>query len=93
MIAANIIAELVAERQAQDEQWGGPSHDDQHSLNEWIAIACRHLGLAASDGGEEAPARFRRQMIRIAALAVAAVKSVDRNSERVAGKYTPGSGY
>lgn len=95
MMRQAIFDEINAERVTQDSQWGGPSHDDGHTLNEWIAIIVRHVGLAASDGGDEVAKRFRRQMIRVAALAVAAVESLDRknSAEKVAGKFTSGSGY
>lgn len=58
----------------------------------WVGILVRHLGLAVDDGlpvgGStnahsicECPARYRRQMIRVAAVAVAAIESFDRKVE------------
>ena len=82
-----VYDEVLAERCAQDAEHGGPETDDRHSLNDWIAIAARHLGLATNDKAVETPSRFRRQMIRLAALAVAAVESFDR--KRTAGPRTP----
>lgn len=100
MIPLGILEEIDAERLAQDRQWGGPSHDDGHNCNDWIAIMVRHLGLAASDEGAECGERFRRQLIRMAALAIAATESFDRKVsalaaelDKVAGKYQPGSGF
>lgn len=94
-----IIAEIVLERIQQDAEHGGPEKDDQHSENDWLAILMRHVGLAASDEAKIDLARFRRQMIRVSALALAAVESIDRKAgktttlEKTAGQYTPGSGF
>jgi hypothetical protein len=88
-----VLAEIVLERLEQDAQWGGPGHDDQHDVNCWIAILARHVGLAANDEAATDLARFRRQMVRVAAVAVAAVESLDRKAARVAGAHTPGSGF
>jgi len=48
-----------------------------------MAIVVRHLGLAGNDGDAMIPSgadlhRYRKQMVRVAALAVAAVESIDR---------------
>lgn len=94
MTRDKIFAEINAEREAQDIAHGGPASDDTHSLNDWIAILARHVGLAASDGAAEDRARCRRQLIRVAAVAVAAAEAMDRqSSDMVAGKHTPGSGW
>lgn len=73
-----LYAELETERCCQDFKHGGPGNDDRLSEADWIAIACRQLGLAANDRAEDSPERFRRQMVRLAALAVAAVEANDR---------------
>lgn len=71
-----IYDEIQQERDLQDLKWGGPIHDDKHSSHDWIAYLVKHVGEAvrwpfALDG-------FRRQMIRVAALAVAATAWCDR---------------
>lgn len=86
-----ILVEVGCERYNQDREHGGPIHDDTHTYNDWTAILTRHLGLAASDRAEVDPVRWRKQMIRVAALAVAAVQSHDRKT--TAGRYEKGSGY
>jgi hypothetical protein len=83
MSQPSVIGEVVTERQRQDARWGGAYWDDSHSTNDWLAIMVRHLGLAGNDGDTMIPSgadmvRYRRQMIRVAALAVAAVESIDR---------------
>jgi hypothetical protein len=90
-----VLAEIVLERMAQDAEHGGPAADDEHDCNEWLVIALRHLGLAANDEAAVDPGRFRRQMIRVSAVALAAVESFDRKAAapKVAGTFTPGSGF
>ena len=67
-----VYEEIAAERAAQDAKWGGPAHDDTHFASDWIGYIIDHARRAFAVGG------FRRQMIRVAALAVAAVESHDR---------------
>lgn len=87
-----IWQEICCERARQDRLFGGPAHDDQHSMMDWIGILVRHLGLAVDDGKPGGglgyasnnysacanPARYRRQLVRTAAVAMAAIESFDR---------------
>lgn len=67
-------AEVQAERARQDEQWGGPSHDDQHDPVDWDGF----IEYQAYWGREQDP---RRRFVKIAALAIAAIESIDRKSQ------------
>jgi hypothetical protein len=63
------IADVLAERKRQDAQWGGPVHDDGHDNDEWAEFIARQMW------------RFRRKrenFVKVAALAVAAIESIDR---------------
>lgn len=71
-----IFEEIDAERRAQDKKWGGAEHDDRHGSYDWIAYVTRHTGLAVCRPWD--PSVFRKQMLRVAALAVAAIEWVDR---------------
>lgn len=71
----SIFQEIREERQAQDAKWGGPDHDDQHVPNDWIAFIGRHAGMASYGVTDST---FRKQMKRVAALAVAAIEAYDR---------------
>jgi hypothetical protein len=69
-----IYQDINAERDAQDAQHGGAEHDDAHSLNDFVAFIARHAGKAV-----DAPlVEQRKQMVRVAALAVAVIEKVDR---------------
>lgn len=76
----NIFAEIENERQTQDAQWGGPAHDDKHTSYDWIAYIVRHTGKAVFWPWDAQG--FRKQMVRVAALAVAAIEWVDRGADR-----------
>lgn len=74
--ARAIFHQLVdAERSIQDEEWGGPDHDDCHIATEWAAFVekqCR--AAAASMDPQEQRARF----VKVGALAAAVFESITR---------------
>lgn len=73
-----VFDDIDAERREQNAQWGGEEHDDEHIAAEWcgfIAYQCRQM--VKPQGLRKARAR----MVKIAALAVAAIESFDRRIE------------
>lgn len=77
-----VYAEVWAERARQDRLWGR-AHDDSHTPNEWIAYITRYSGEAAYSFIWRTPGVFERQafraaMVKIAALAIAAIEWIDR---------------
>lgn len=71
--------EVVAERERQDVKWGGPRHDDGHAVIDWADfISQRTADIALCRTNE------RRAFVEIAALAVAAIESMDRTHARKA---------
>lgn len=70
-----VTAELAMERALQDAQWGGPEHDDQHTPHDWAQYIHNQLSMMFHREGEE-----RDRFIKVAALAVAAVQSIDRKN-------------
>ncbi len=90
----SVYDEIRAERAAQDAKWGGPQHDDTHKPMEWAVYIAAHTARALGGSilvREETTQcvltlqcplvgspYFRRQMTRVAALAVAAIESYDR---------------
>jgi len=71
-----IMNDIQAEREYQDRQWGGEDNDDDNTLNDWTNFLFRYTSNAIHAPSE---AEQRRQLIKVAALAVAAVESFDRN--------------
>lgn len=72
----SVYDEVKAERAAQDAQWGGKDHDDKHTNFDWIAYLVKHIGRSV-----QWPFNvniFRAQMVKVAALAVAAIEWADR---------------
>jgi len=71
------ICESIAdERRRQDTQWG-PDHDDQHQPADWAnIIQSRPIGLGLSPNSHYA----RKRVLRMAAVAVAAIEAIDRRN-------------
>lgn len=81
-----IVAEIHAERQAQDEQWGGAAHDDEHTVlsrgacwRGFIAVQSaraddEYKALSVADSFAEQRSRY----VKMAALAFAGIESIDR---------------
>ena len=72
-----VLREVADERARQDAKWGGPAHDDQHSVGDfaWF-ITTRTYGRSPS----------RQVFVEVAALAVAAIESLDRRAALAAGE-------
>lgn len=79
---AYVLAEVAAERDRQDAKWGGPQHDDTHSPGDFCGFVLEHAsraGSAAMGVPEREFDDYRRQMLRVAALAVAAIEHYDHS--------------
>jgi len=79
----NIFHEIEKERDRQDQQWGGPEHDDAHSIYDFVRFIrkfCLKIDNIFSVTNSEQNIRLvaRKRFIKIAALAVAAIESIDR---------------
>ena len=80
-----ILADIVAERKRQDAKWGAQHHLE----NEWCMIlgeefgevcsaACDRWNFAAQRPGEHREkAQYRRELVQVAAVAVAAIEDLD----------------
>jgi len=82
MFRDKIFNEIDAERTYQDAQWGGESHDATHSIRDWASYIIVYLGKMLgreSDWGYDIPFA-RKMLIKVAALSVAAVESIDRKN-------------
>jgi hypothetical protein len=80
-IREQVSADIMAERLRQDVQWGGAAHDDTHSSDDWLRFIVKQLHRAAdlSAGIEPAiPDAYREKLVKIGALAHAALEAHDR---------------
>jgi hypothetical protein len=86
MSRQSIYAEIDKERDKQDGKYGGPEHDDGHVPNDWIALITGYAGESAAYPACSKTLtvtdkmRFTRGMLRVAAVAIAAIESVDRQA-------------
>jgi len=74
-----VLREVRAERAVQDAQWGGPSHDDAHPTSDFLDYIAAKTDLAR--GETNRPDKTRTRLIQVAALAVAAIESLDRKAQ------------
>lgn len=86
---ARVLADVTAERERQDEKWGGPAHDDAHTPGDFLCFIREHA-VRAEQALRGEPVRehddFREQMVRVAALAVATLEQWDRHWKPLLGK-------
>ena len=78
-----VIIDVINERKRQDEKWGGSKIDDQRNRPfDWCLIIQDYASLARTMARLDSSEKYRKRMVQIAALAVAAVESHDRLIER-----------
>lgn len=82
----NILEEVLIERERQDNLWGQQDHDPF----KWTTILLEEVGevakaaLEASDSkyGSNTLDDYRAELIQVAAVAVSAIESLDRQGGR-----------
>jgi hypothetical protein len=77
------MQDIAVEREHQDKQWGGNGHDDAHETLDWFEYIDQQIDKSIQENfgftNEKNIAKFGRpRLIKIAALAIAAVESIDR---------------
>lgn len=73
-----IFGEIGAERAYQDSKWGA-SMDDTHTPFVWASVIAQYSTRnLIGDPAAVDIAKFRADMVKVAALAVAAVEAIDR---------------
>ncbi len=75
-----VINEIIAERTLQDKMWGGSRHDDLHSFEDWCSYIYAYRKFAENKADSGDLAGYRRKMMQVAALAIAACESYDRKN-------------
>lgn len=73
----SIYAEISEERRYQDEKWGGMAHDDNEEAEaDFVNYVVEYA--EGKPGTRSESYAFRRRMVKVAALAVAAIERADR---------------
>ncbi|HRH45001.1 MAG TPA: hypothetical protein PKY82_25415 [Pyrinomonadaceae bacterium] len=72
----HVLGQIETERDLQDDQWGGQTHDDTHFPVDWTTQIAHHLEAANREIADYP--KFRKRLLKIAALAVAGIQSQDR---------------
>lgn len=70
---AKVLEEVNGERNYQDTKWGGPIHDTTETQDNWV----QYINEYASGKGRATSYDFRKRMVKVAALAVAAIEAND----------------
>lgn len=87
-IPAAVIRDVQAEREYQltrgaegklpgQTAWDY-TFDDKNTPNDWAAFIAIYVGRAVNTSNTDITAEFRKNMVKVAALALAAVEAVDR---------------
>lgn len=86
-ISEKVLAEISAEREKQDANWGGAEHDKRHSAMDWRAMIEAYLLRAwqawmalaeyRNDGWGCRCTVIRKAFVSVAALAIAALEHCD----------------
>lgn len=74
-MTTNPYDDVRKERAAQDAQWGGSAHDDEHTPEEWFSFRQKfeERVLVRSEFH-----KVREELVKIAALTLAQIESLDR---------------
>lgn len=80
-LSTQVMQDIAVERDKQDTQWGGPANDDNHFPQEWLAWIDHQIERGcAEDNNSDGNHNWRERYIKIAALCIAAVESLDRKA-------------
>jgi hypothetical protein len=74
--------DVAEERKRQNNQWGGPYHDDAHDWYDWSDYIGKQLSRLIKATNKSQATERRQRFVKIAALAVAALESMDRKQAR-----------
>lgn len=80
---SGVLLELLDERKAQDRRFGGPSHDDEHELGDWLDFIRKQMQVGGRTNTfitASQRASYRAALVKAGALAIAALEAFDRRS-------------
>lgn len=70
------LSNVLYERKCQDAKWG----EQNHNPYKWLAILLEEIGEASKDLLENELIKYRDEMVQVAAVALAAIESFDRQA-------------
>jgi hypothetical protein len=83
MVRFDAMAEVGAERERQDAKWGGPEADDARKTPaDWVQDIDSYVTWAGQMARMGDLNKYRRRMMQVAALALAACEHYDRRKTR-----------
>ena len=71
--------DVLKERDYQRGRWS-VEHDVLHSHCEWVSILVTWLGKAASSAIGGDASTFRKRLVQVAAISMAAIEAIDRDA-------------
>lgn len=75
MSRKEILKKVKSERARQDDIWGN-DFDSLNTSNDWVSYITRYAGKAVTNPWD--PNRFSENMIKVAAIAVAAIEQLEK---------------
>lgn len=72
------VLDILAERQRQDNKWGEQNHDPSM----WVVILAEEVGEVAQEALHKNGLNYRAEMVQVAAVALAAIQSYDRQESK-----------
>ena len=79
MSQEKVLAEVKAERDKQDSKWGV----QRHGPDGWLAILTEEVGEVAKSVLEGNGLHYRKELIQVAAVAVAAIECFDWGNGKI----------
>jgi len=75
---SDVVGEVIQERERQNIEWV----EQNHMPTVWLAMLMEEVGEAAKAICEIKLRNYRRELIQVAAVAIAAVESLDRKAQK-----------
>ena len=78
--AVGALQDIMEERARQEAKWG----EQNHYPHTWLVILGEEFGEACQAALEERFADYRKELVQVAAVAIAAIECIDRKTKPAA---------
>lgn len=75
----HVYTDIKEERERQDAKWG----EQNHPLDTWMTVLMEEVGEAAQDVLKGRTPELRKELVQVAAVAVAAIEFIDRGCPEI----------